>query len=105
MPRDRWETMATQPCYYCGKIDVRDKLRPNAKNRKYIKITQQEIQSFTVRVNGIDRVDSDKGYELDNCVPCCTMCNWMKMNYTKEEFLDQIRDIYERMCISKRETT
>ena len=22
--------------------------------------------------NGIDRVDSQKGYEKDNCVPCCS---------------------------------
>ena len=27
---------------------------------------------------GIDRIDSKKGYTLENCVPCCKFCNLMK---------------------------
>jgi len=29
-------------------------------------------------INGIDRIDNSKGYFLENCVPCCSMCNIMK---------------------------
>ncbi len=29
-------------------------------------------------INGIDRIDNSKGYLLQNCVPCCNMCNVMK---------------------------
>ena len=25
--------------------------------------------------NGVDRLDSDHGHTLDNCVPCCEKCN------------------------------
>lgn len=32
---------------------------------------------------GIDRVDNDKGYQLDNCVPCCKSCNSMKKSTSK----------------------
>lgn len=42
---------------------------------------------------GLDRVDSDKGYQLDNVVPCCTMCNSMKLDYSEGEWLDKMLTI------------
>jgi hypothetical protein len=36
--------------------------------------------------NGIDRIDSSKGYTIDNCVPCCGRCNEAKMAETQEDF-------------------
>lgn len=42
---------------------------------------------------GIDRVDSSKGYTLENCVPCCSICNIMKSNRTLEEFLEKCAQI------------
>ena len=45
--------------------------------------------------NGIDRVDNKDGYEAYNCVPCCETCNSMKSNYTLDQFLNKIGDIYE----------
>ena len=49
-------------CHYCGMID-------------------------NVGFNGIDRVDSDGIYSLENCVPCCKMCNYMKCALDKELFI------------------
>ena len=37
-------------------------------------------------INGIDRKDSNKGYIIDNCVPCCTQCNFMKLDKTIDDF-------------------
>lgn len=37
--------------------------------------------------NGIDRVDSSKGYSAGNCVSCCPMCNIAKNNHSLEKFL------------------
>lgn len=48
-------------------------------------------KAFTV----IDRIDSSKGYEPSNIVPCCTMCNRMKSDFTSEEFLNHIQQIYK----------
>ena len=45
--------MVVLPCYYCGVI---------------------QSKGF----NGIDRLNSAKGYISDNVVPCCEMCNIMK---------------------------
>jgi hypothetical protein len=37
--------------------------------------------------NGIDRVDNSKGYEKDNCVPCCETCNMMKNAFSSIFFI------------------
>lgn len=47
------------------------------------------------RQRGIDRVDNNKGYVIDNCASCCGKCNMMKMKQTKEEFLEHIEKIYK----------
>ena len=44
--------------------------------------------------SGIDRIDSTEGYTVDNVVPCCKVCNWMKSNMTKTEFLNHIQRVY-----------
>jgi len=43
----------------------------------------------------MDRVDSSKGYEKDNVVPCCTRCNLMKLTYSREDFLTHAMKIYK----------
>jgi len=43
--------------------------------------------------NGIDRVDNDRGYTLDNCVPCCGQCNRAKKDMTYDEFIKWITTI------------
>jgi len=45
--------------------------------------------------NGIDRLDNTKGYYIENCVPCCKICNFAKRTLTKEEFLDWVKSVYE----------
>lgn len=44
--------------------------------------------------NGVDRVNSSLGYTVDNCVPCCMRCNYMKSDMNLPDFLDQIEKIY-----------
>ena len=65
-----WLEITTQPCYYCGHIDL--------------------------PCNGIDRVDSNKGYEKNNCVPCCGVCNKMKSNYNIKDFIKKCKQIVEK---------
>lgn len=43
---------------------------------------------------GIDRVDPKIGYVIDNCKPCCYMCNYMKKDFKLEEFLGHIYRIH-----------
>jgi hypothetical protein len=44
--------------------------------------------SFTY--NGIDRLDSSKGYIESNVVTACSVCNYLKNDYSKEHFLSLI---------------
>lgn len=44
-------------------------------------------------LNGIDRIDSDKGYEVDNVRPCCSICNYAKRDRKNKEWESWIMDI------------
>lgn len=48
------------------------------------------------KFNGIDRVDSSKGYESSNCAPCCPDCNFMKLDKSKDQFLRKVEEIYNK---------
>lgn len=39
---------------------------------------------------GIDRVQNDKGYEMNNVVPCCSTCNYEKKNQPLKDWLDRL---------------
>lgn len=43
--------------------------------------------------NGVDRLDNTMGYTLENSVPCCPMCNTMKLHYSLEEWLQKMEQI------------
>lgn len=45
--------------------------------------------------NGIDRVDNNKGYVIENVVACCKKCNQAKMNLTADEFKQLVIAIYQ----------
>lgn len=44
--------------------------------------------------NGIDRVDTNIGYKVSNCVTCCETCNKAKLCMSKKEFLNWITRVY-----------
>jgi len=64
----------TSPCFFCG-------------------VSYSNEQS-DYKYNGIDRLDPESHYEIENCVPCCSKCNYMKGTLTVKEFQDQIDKIY-----------
>mgnify|MGYP002132230727 CR=1 FL=1 len=43
----------------------------------------------SIETIGIDRKNSNIGYRLHNCVPCCSRCNMMKGSRSTEEFVGQ----------------
>jgi hypothetical protein len=43
---------------------------------------------YAIKYNGVDRKDNNKGYTLENSVPCCRMCNIAKNKNTYEEFIN-----------------
>ena len=63
---EEFENFWQKPCTYCG----------------------DEIKTV-----GIDRLENDKGYYLENCTSCCSTCNTMKLAMTKTEFIEKIKII------------
>lgn len=50
-------------------------------------------------INGIDRIDSSKGYTIENCVSCCTHCNVMKLDMSLNDFEEHISKIYKHIFL------
>jgi len=48
---------------------------------------------------GIDRVDNNKGYDINNCVPCCEVCNKMKWKNSKDFWLEHVKKILKHKGI------
>jgi len=54
------------------------------------------------KANGIDRINNDLGYVIENCVPCCLRCNRMKMDISMVDFKKKIIDIYNFYIIGEK---
>ena len=51
-------------------------------------------ENIDIHKNGIDRMDSNIGYIIDNCMCCCGECNIMKKDYTYDELFEKFILIY-----------
>ncbi len=73
-------------CYYCDAL-------PSPRSCGYK--TKKDVGEY--RANGIDRVDPNVGYIETNCVPCCTICNFMKTNKSQKDFINKILEIADHI--------
>lgn len=76
LTKEEFMTFWQQPCTYCGKEIV---------------------------TAGIDRIDNNFGYILENCTPCCSVCNWMKMQMGVNEWFDHMFTILKKNNIIRGE--
>ncbi len=72
--------LVTSDCYYTGRSPTRT-------------IRNAKKTLTPLAYNGIDRIDPDKGYTMENCVPCCYEVNRAKSNMREEDFLSLVADI------------
>ena len=79
---EQFKELTTSRCVYCGKFPAQ-KYTPRA-----YKNTPPECL-----YNGIDRVDNKKDYIAENCVPCCGLCNYIKREMSKDEFISHVQTI------------
>lgn len=84
---DSFKNLILQNCHYCGQEPSNLGRKTNLNNRLIKRFNGQ------FNYNGIDRVNNDLGYSLDNVVPCCKLCNTMKFTLSKKQFLKQIQRI------------
>ena len=85
LSKEQFKNLTLDNCFYCGDSPTNIQ---KGRNGDYV-------------YNGIDRVDNNKGYELDNCVSCCDYCNRMKLNYTTLEFAEKISKIYSFFIVKQ----
>lgn len=50
----------------------------------------------------VDRIDSGKGYTIDNSQPCCKTCNMMKYTLSDLAFKEQINKIAKNLSTRKK---
>ena len=81
--KEEFKEITQESCFYCGREPFQ-KAPP----------TLNTICHGYYIYNGIDRIDSSKGYTKENSVPCCGQCNISKNNYTEQEFIEWIKITY-----------
>lgn len=85
---EEFRNLVTCNCHYCG---------APPQQRKYNSLegsSKEGIDWGTFVYNGIDRVDSQRGYTLDNCVTCCAVCNRAKLDHEIKEFARHVEKMY-----------
>jgi len=88
---DEFKDIIFKNCCYCN--DPPRDLHSGGYRTKLRKENNKDKLAF----NGIDRINSKKGYIKDNIVPCCTFCNRAKSNNSIEYFEDKIKKIYNNI--------
>lgn len=83
LTEEQFKKITSQDCHYCG-------AKPN-------NISKSGRHFGDYIYNGIDRVDNNKGYTMDNVVPCCKVCNIAKHQMTLQDFKDWVSRIYNKM--------
>lgn len=85
LTQEEYENIITQNCYYCGE--------PPKQMSEDLMRKRGNMKEPPFSYNGVDRKDNNIGYIKDNCVPCCPICNYMKRNYSLQDFLNQVNKI------------
>jgi len=81
LSKNDFQILIKQNCHYCNSVPSRER-----RNRKF----PDDILIY----NGIDRINNKHGYLKNNCVACCTTCNYAKAMLSEQEFLNHIKKIY-----------
>lgn len=79
LTKDEFRELTSAPCGYCGALPKR-KMFFSKKSEPYL-------------WNGIDRIDSSKGYLIENCRTACWTCNRAKKDLSEQEFIEWIQRV------------
>ena len=88
LTKEEFKHLTKQSCYYCGE--------------KPSQVIEKSRYNGNYFYNGLDRVDNNKGYSVDNIVTCCFTCNMAKNSMTIQEFDIWIDTVYNRLKEGKR---
>jgi len=83
LTHDQFIDLIQRPCTYCG-------CKPNT-------VSHFRGINGQCRYNGIDRIDNNMGYIIDNCETCCVICNKAKRVMAKSDFINWIDTVYNHL--------
>ena len=87
LDKDTFREIVEQDCHYCNTPPMITRVNSCKKLTKEAK----EYGSYTH--NGIDRMDNNKGYTVENSVPCCFTCNRGKSGMSYNDFINYIKRV------------
>lgn len=91
--------LSQEPCYYCGdNPQITYNAAQSTKNSDILHYREDQTLYGNFTYNGLDRIDSALSHTIDNILPCCWTCNWMKRNLGLEKFLIHIMKINNRIA-------
>lgn len=85
LTKGEFKSIVSDDCHYCGE------------SPKYKTSKDFTICNGNIKVNGIDRKDNTVGYVLDNCVPCCDSCNFLKGPMGYDDFITLCKKITDNL--------
>ena len=87
--REQFGSLTSQPCWYCGKLPAQVHGSTTLKDK-----SGRVYGNGGYVYNGIDRIDSSRGYQVGNVRPCCKCCNFAKQRMSEEEFLGWVGQVF-----------
>ena len=81
--KDQFSKIVFMKCNNCGD-------EPNQKRSITEKLKSIYHEGQYILVNGIDRINNSIGYEIENCTPCCFICNKAKSTMTVKEWNNMV---------------
>lgn len=82
LTKEQVRFLTQQRCHYCGTMPAQTANASDYSNGAYV-------------YNGIDRVDNNEEYTIDNVVSCCKICNAAKSARDVEDFAAWTIRVYE----------
>jgi hypothetical protein len=85
--------IATGNCFYCNS---EPKVWDCVSGAPSVQKASPNINAkdYEIKFNGIDRLNSDIGYTIENVVPCCVKCNRAKSDMPLSDFKDHVKKMY-----------
>jgi hypothetical protein len=84
LSKEEYLNLIYKDCFYCGEPPK----NIYSLSRKY---------NNSIVYQGIDRINPNLEYDMNNCISCCWTCNRMKADMTVDEFKEKIKNLFTRM--------
>ena len=63
--------------------------------KTFLQIIKKPCVYCGIEAGGLDRVKNNLGYRIDNVIPCCAQCNYMKKNLSLENFIASVCRVHD----------